>query len=430
MNSSRIASRVVRTALLVATTAAVSTACGDSLGPTPDAITTLPRSLSVSEQQVIAASNTFGLALMRHTVAGDTRPNVVLSPLSASMALGMTLNGADGATFDAMRNTLGFAGMSQDEINVAYSGLIELLGDLDPAVRFEIANSLWANKDFPIHPAFVAAVTAAFQATAESRDFADPATVGAINSWVKANTHGLIESIVDSLDPDMIMVLINAIFFDGAWTSRFDPEKTVSQPFTRADGSTVNVDMMQLTDAELSVGARNDYVSVELPYGGKAFSMVVVVPHTMSARDFMAGLDQAAWDEVIDGLRPSTLDLLSLPRFTLSYDGFLNAPLDTMGMGVAFRPGADFTKMSPLGDQVCIDFVRQKSFIEVNERGTRAAAVTAVGVRPTSFNAMVVDRPFVFAIRERLSGTVLFMGLVGDPTAEAEEPEPLSSTCG
>lgn len=405
----------------------VAAGCSDVSGPGVDPITELPRPLTASEQALIWASNVFGLDLAARVVAADTRPNVVLSPLSASMALGMTLNGADGATFDAMRGALGFGSLTQDEINASYRDLIDLLTELDPTVRFEIANAIWAREGVPFHQAFFDAVAAAFDAQAESRDFSDPATVGAINAWVDDHTDGLIDSIVEELDPALVMLLVNAIYFDGAWATQFDPEDTRTQSFTRADGSTVSVDMMSLTDVEARIGYAPSYIAAELPYGGGAFSMVLVVPE--DARDWLAALDAGAWTSLVAGLAPQELDLVSLPKFTLTYDGYLNDPLQAMGMDPAFRPGADFTRMSPIGNQLCIDFVRQKTFIEVDERGTRAAAVTSVGVGVTSFSGFVVDRPFVFAIRERLSGTILFIGLVEDPTAEDPGPEPLTTDC-
>lgn len=406
-------------------------ACGDPTGPGSEAITELPRTLTVTEQAVIQRGNTFGLDLVREMVSRDTRPNVVLSPLSASMALGMTLNGAGGTTFDAMSATLGFEGLTQEEINEAYASLIELLTTLDPQVRFDIANSVWANEDVPFHEAFLQAVRAAFDARVESRDFTDPATLDAINRWVSDSTEGLIEKILDQLDGGMAAILINAIYFDGAWTTQFDPADTRRQAFRRDDGSQVQVDMMNLDDVKVAVGGGADYQAVELPYGGEAYSMVVVVPSgNTDVRSFVAGLDEPRWNAILSGLAPRQMDLIALPKFTLTFDGYLNDALRSMGMDEAFHPGADFTRMSPVGDAICIDYVRQKTYIEVDERGTRAAAVTAVGTRVVSFNGIIADRPFVFAIREKLSGTLLFVGMVGDPTAEDPGPEDLVSTCG
>jgi len=415
--------RVFLPALLLA-------ACGDPVGPGSEEITELPRSLSVAEKAVIRSGNAFGLELMRQVVARDARPNIVISPLSASMALGMTMNGAANATFDAMRSALGFGGLSQAEINESYRTLLDLLTKLDPEVRFDIANSVWTNKHVPFHAAFVQAVQAAFDAKVESRDFSDAATLKAINDWVKANTGGLIDKILDQLDAGMAAILINAIYFDGAWTTRFDPAKTTRGAFTRENGSTVQVDMMNLSGVKLAFGGGADYTAVELPYGGQAFSMVVVAPHgATTARTFLKGLDATRWEAILQGLAVREVDQVSLPKFTLAFDTYLNDPLIAMGMGPAFRPGADFTKMSPVGDRICIDYVRQKTYIEVDERGTKAAAVTAVGMRVVSFTGLIANRPFVFALRERLSGTLLFVGLVGDPTFKDSGEGKLGEGC-
>jgi serpin B len=422
----------LRTLLPLALLAVPLASCGgDPMEPGgSEPITELPRALTPAEQAVIADANAFGLTLLARMVETDERPNVILSPLSASMALGMTMNGAAGSTFDAMRTTLGFGTLSQVEINDAYRGLIDLLADLDAEVRFEIANAIWANEEVPFHDAFFEAVGAAFDAKVESSDFGSPATLDEINGWVSDNTGGLIERIVDTLDPNLVMLLLNAIYFDGSWTTQFDPDDTRPGTFTREDGTTVEVDMMNLDGVELPLGGGSGYQAVELPYGGGAYSMVVVVPHhPAGARAFVEGLDADQWEGIVAGLNPTEVDLVSIPKFTLDYDAYLNETLKAMGMGVAFAPGADFTGMSPVGDQLCIDFVRQKTFIEVDERGTRAAAVTGVGVGAVSFLGLVADHPFAFAIRERLSGTILFAGMVGDPTAEDPGPEPYEPTC-
>jgi serine protease inhibitor len=408
-------------------------ACGDPVGPVEvDPITELPRALSVAETELITRSNHFGIELLRETLAGDDRANVILSPLSASMALGMTLNGADGDTFDAIRGGLGFGELDQLEINEAYSGLIALLTELDPTVRFDIANSVWARDGVPFHDSFFDAVSAAFDAEAEILDFGDPASVDVINGWVDEKTNGFIDSIVDQLDPALVMLLINAIYFDGTWTNSFDPADTRAQPFQRADGSTVSVEMMSISEVELGFGSgvvgEAGYTAVDLPYGGGAFSMLVVVPHG-DVRELAAELDDEAFAGVTTALTATVVDGVSIPKFELSYDALLNDALKRMGMEVAFTPAADFTRLSPMGDQLCIGFVRQKTFMEVDEVGTRAAAVTAVGIGLESFTGLVADRPFLLAIRERLSGTVLFLGVVGDPTAEDPGPEGFENTC-
>jgi serpin B len=425
MRSPRLAI-VILAAWLVA-----AAGCGDGLGPSgdpgeptaPERLTELPRALTAAEVSVIAASNDFGIELVRAVAALDAGPNVILSPLSASMALGMTLNGADGATFDGMRSALGFGTLDQDEINASYRALIDLLSDLDPAVTLEIANAIWSNQDFPFHDTFFEAVAAAFDAAAQSRDFDDPGVVDEINDWVSENTDGLIDSIVESLTPDMVMLLLNAIYLDAEWTQQFDPDETRPRPFIREDGSTVTVDMMKRTESLVVPSVqRPEYTAVELAYGAQAYSMVVVLPAPgVTVRELLADLDATAWNALLEDLHETEWTSIEIPKFTLEYDGGLNDALIDMGMGNAFDPGgADFTRMSPAGDELFISSVRQKTFMEVDEVGTRAAAVTVVVISTTSFQEtpkFVADRPFLLAIRERLSGTLLFAGLVGDPTA-------------
>jgi serpin B len=401
--------------------------CESPSEPGPaETIDELPRPLTVLEEDVIRSSNRFGIDLLARVAAEDPNPNVVLSPLSASMALGMTLNGAVDSTFQAMSSVLGFDGMSQAEINEAYAGLIDLLDDLDPAVRFDIANAIWANEDVPFHSSFFDAVVEAFDARVEAADFGDPATLEALNGWVSEKTNGKIPKLLDQIDPQLIMLLLNAIYFDGRWTTEFDPDDTRPGTFTRPDGSEVTVDMMSLEEVDIRLGGGDGFQMAEIPYGGGAYGMVILLPWEGDARGLVPSLTEATWNEAVSTLAEVEADLLTLPKFKVSYDVFLNQPLADQGMAVAFGSNADFSGMGPNGSGYCIDFVRQKTFIEVDEAGTRAAAATVVGIGPTSFLGMVVDRPFMFVIRERLSGTILFSGVIEDPTAseglEAEQP--------
>lgn len=405
-------------------------ACGDSTGPGPvTPIEQLPRDLTADEVAVISRSNGFGMELLAKVAAADGRPNIVLSPLSASMALGMTLNGAVDSTYAAMAGTLGFEGMDQESINQVYEDLIALLVTLDSSVEFSIANAIWSNLEYPFHQEFLDRVEAAFGARLESADFGLPATLTDINGWVDEHTNGKIEKILDGLDPDQVMILLNAMYFDAAWTQRFDPSETTRVPFTRGDGSEVTVDMMNTSEGEFGLGGIAGIRAAELPYGGGAFTLVVMLPDDGDVRGMVQSLNGEVWDDLTESLVSQEVDGLSFPKLQLTYDTYLNDPLKDMGMGIAFHPGADFSGMSPIGDRFCINFVRQKTFMEVDEAGTRAAAVTAVGVGVTSFTGIIVDRPFAFAIRERLSGTILFLGLVEDPTAPATDPEGFVNEC-
>lgn len=425
----------VRACALVVTAMLAVAGCGGggnggALEPTDDSGTDSTGALTASDEAVVDATVGFGLELAARMAAADSRANVVLSPLGASMALGMTMNGAGGATLDAMRSALGFGTLPPEQINAAYRDLIDRLTSLDPNVRLETANAVWTREGVGFHDAFLQAVRAAFDGRTEALDFADPSAPSTINQWVAERTGGLIDGIVDGLDPSLVMLLVNAIYFEGAWTTQFDPANTRRGTFRREDGSETDVDMMSIGNVEVLRGRGESYSAIELPYGDEAFAMVVVLPDEgVGARDWLAGLDADQWRGVVEGLRPDRLDQLSLPKFTLTYDAYLNDALKALGMTPAFRPRADFTRMSPSGDQMCIDFVRQKTRVDVDERGTRAAAATGVGIGVVSFTAFVADRPFVFVIRERASGAILFVGLAGDPAAEDPGPEPFVSEC-
>lgn len=372
------------------------------------------RSLTADEQVLVEADNHFGLRLFRAVNAAEADSNVFLSPLSISMALGMALNGASDSTFRAMAETLEKEGLSRNAINASYRSLIDLLRGLDPKVVFDIANSIWYAEGFAVEPDFIDVNRTYFDAEVEALDFSDPRSVGVINGWVDAATRGKIETILQTIPPGVVMYLINAIYFKGDWTYAFDPEDTEEAPFHNADGTTTEVPLMQ-QEATLPFARGETYRAVDLPYGDSLYSMTIVLPdENVSLNTLVADLDAAAWQELTARLQPANVHV-SLPRFMLEYETELSDVLRALGMGVAFSPfEADFTRINPAGG-LSISRVLHKTYVEVNEEGTEAAAVTAVEIVLTSVGGMTtvcVDRPFLFAIRERHSGSILFVGKV------------------
>ncbi len=414
----RILPRLVAAALaLTACQSSTDSPRGDAV---PPAITALPRALSVGETELVTATNRFAPSLLAHVNASRADENVFLSPLSASMALGMTMNGAAGATRDEMQAALGFGTTSQQAVLASYRDLISLLRTLDPKVDFRIANSIWYKSTFApaIAPAFLAEAKQYFDATSQGLDFAKPASLSIVNDWVKTSTNGKIPTIVDALPDDLVMLLVNAIYFKGDWRQAFDRSQTANAPFATASGSSISVPMMHRT-AMTRAGVVDGRTVVELGYGGDAFVMWVILPREgESVNALVDSLGATGW-AIAQQLATMEVEL-TLPRFSLSWEATLNAPLQAMGMQRAFVGGdADFTRLAPgAGHDLYISFVKQKTFVDVNEIGTEAAAATAVGVGVVSLpQRMVVrvDRPFVFAIRERLSGTVLFVGKIVQP---------------
>ena len=408
--------------LLVVVLAAA--ACSDPSGPTGRAprITQLPRALSPGEQAVIAASNAFGFGLLRELDRTREDSNIFMSPLSASMALGMTMNGAAGETFDEMRRALAFGTASRAEINASYRSLIDMLRALDPTVDFRIANSIWYRTGFPFESAFLDEARQFFDAKVAGLDFNAASAVPTINDWVKQSTNNKIDKIVEPpIDPDVVMYLINAIYFNGAWTARFEKSQTRADEFTTIDGATAPIEMMRHTDT-VRVAETADLQVVELPYGGGAYAMTILLPKPgKSVRDLVASLSGEAWQTAIAGATAREVEL-QMPKFKLRWEAVLNDALQSLGMELAFQGGrADFTRMSSEGKLLYISRVKQKSYVDVHEEGTEAAAVTSVEIRVVCTcgpQVIRIDRPFVFAIRERLSGTILFLGkFVRPPTS-------------
>ncbi len=405
-------------------TVAVVAACSDATGPSGGArrITELPRALSSGEEAVIGASNAFGFNLLRELDRTRADSNIFMSPLSASMALGMTMNGASGQTFDEMRSTLGFGAQPSAEINASYRSLIDMLRALDPTVDVRIANAIWYRTGFPFDATFLDESKQFFDAKVAPLDFAAAGAVPTINDWVKASTNGKIDNIVDGPIPaDVVMYLINAIYFHGAWTTRFDKSLTKPDQFTTVDGSAAPVAMMHRTDT-VRVAETADMQVVELPYGGGAFAMTLLLPKPGgSLAAMVSSLSSDVWRSTVAAATPQKVDLY-MPKFSLRWDALLNDPLQSLGMRLAFQGDvADFTRMSrAAGNQLYISKVKQQAFVDVHEEGTEAAAATSVEISVTCTcgpPVIRIDRPFVFAIRERLSGTILFLGKIVRPPA-------------
>lgn len=400
--------------LFVVCVLAAASACTDPAGPRDGPISSLPRPLSQAEEKLVSAGNNFSFALFKTVSAATPQSNIFISPLSASMALGMTLNGAAGSTYDSMRVALQMEGISQEEINAGYKALLTLLRDLDPATTLEVANSVWHDQSFPFEASFLNSARTWFDAEVRGLNFGDkPASLAAINGWVDQRTNGKIKEVLKTISDDEVMFLINAIYFNGDWEKKFDRADTRDAPFQAIDGTSAPVPLMYQT-SQMRYLATPQYQAVDLSYGNSAFTMTVLLPHSgHSVNELAASLTPSSWSQLTSALAPREIELF-LPKFKLSWERQLEDDLTALGMGIAFREGvANFTRMSSLGQDMFITQVKQKAYVDVHEEGTEAAAVTVVGVGVTSGPPTVrVDRPFIFAIRERFSGTILFIGKV------------------
>jgi serpin B len=382
----------------------------------PALLTALPRALSAPEQAVIAADNQLGFDLLRRARHEAPDSNALLSPLSAGMALGMVLNGAAGATLDSMRLALQLGSTPVADIDAGYRSLINLLAGLDGTTNFSIANSVWVDTGFPVLSTFLAATSTNFDAVARTLDLQAPATVGTINDWVNSRTNGKIPTIISHVPDDEVMYLINAVYFKGKWRLGFDPADTRSAAFTTSDGVTQSVPTMSVS-GKLGHRLTSDAELVEMPYGNGAYAMTIVLPaggHTIS--DLVNEVDASTFAGWVAHLDQEDVGL-TLPRFQFQFARELKGDLSALGMARAFNDtAADFSGIAtPVpGNPLFLTNVTQKTFIDVNEDGTEAAAVTSVGIaRTTSRETPIeVNRPFLFVLRERLSGTIFFVGQV------------------
>jgi serine protease inhibitor len=378
--------------------------------------------LTLAQRHLIESDNKFGLKLFREIVKEETDSNVFISPLSVSMALGMTYNGANGETQKAMAEALELSGLTLQGVDESYQHLIELLRGLDPKVEFRIANSIWFNQRREPEKEFIDLCKEYFDALVRVLNFADPDAAKIINGWVYDNTNGKIEEIVDDpINPFTLMFLINAIYFKGTWTYQFDEESTTDALFTLLDGTQKPCQMMEQRGF-YKYFANNDFQAVDLPYGDGDFSMTIFLPNPSADIDSLIAEFTPENLSYWLGCFSSDSGDIFIPKFKLEYELGLNQVLKSMGMRIAFNPVlADFSKMYKDGG-VWIDTVIHKTYVEVNEEGTEAAAVTVVvmmdSVREPSGFYMRVDRPFIFLIRENKSQTILFIGKIVEPTLE------------
>jgi len=376
--------------------------------------------LTAAEKELVESDNSFGLRLFREINEAQGDSNIFISPLSVAMALGMTYNGADGSTKEAMQQTLELSGLTLEEINESYRNLIELLTQLDSKVQFDIANSIWYKLSIPEPEAdFLQRCQQYFDALVTGLDFSAPDAASTINAWVEESTNGKIEEIVDDpIDPLICMFLINAIYFKGSWVYQFDESQTQDTLFYLPDGTTATCKMMS-QKAIHGFLFSDDFQAVDLPYGDGAYSMTLFLP--WEDGDINALIAQMEPENLNNWLSQFSSDSVNvfIPRFTLEYDRELKADLTALGMGIAFDPDeANFRNMYSSIPQVWIDKVKHKTFVQVNEEGTEAAAVTDVemGYSSVTNPAFRADRPFVFMIRENESGTIMFIGKIVDPT--------------
>jgi serine protease inhibitor len=366
--------------------------------------------------------NDFGLRLL-HALTDGGGKNVMVSPLSVSLALAMTYNGAAGDTRIAIAKTLGAASLTDEAFNRNNRSLLDAIEKADPAVRMEVANALWTQSGFPINPDFLKLNRDFYDASVESLDFmSNPQNaVDTINAWVNENTHAKIPKILSDVSRATVVVLTDAVYFKGHWSVPFDVKMTETRTFHLQSGAMVKAPMMIQT-GEYPYFENDVFQAIRLSYGNGRFVMYVFLPRKPGGLpDLLRALDQPHWREWT-GKLGERKGRIVLPKFESTYSQRLDDALKSMGMDIAFHEKADFSRIHPPPPPLLISEVEHKTYVKVDEEGTEAAAATSVGivalsvlVRPPPFE-MVVDHPFFCAIAEQQSGALLFGGVVTDPT--------------
>jgi serine protease inhibitor len=378
------------------------------------------KSDSKVDSRLVLANTKFGFNLYSELVIRGAGKNIFISPASIAMALAMTYNGANGETREAMARTLELQGLTIAEVNAANAQLKAALEQADPKVKLEIANSLWGRQGLQFQAEFRKANQEFYKAEVSELNFNQPSAAATINNWVSKSTHGKIEKIVDQISPDTLLFLINAIYFKGSWSEKFDAALTKENSFTLGSGATKRLPMMAQS-GRYAYFENAQFQAVALPYGDKRLSMYIFLPRQNSGlADFHKSLNAPSWTDWMSRFAQMKGDIV-LPKFKVEYETGLKGILSALGMSSAFRENADFSAMLKPPAKAFISEVKHKAYAEVNEEGTEAAAVTSVEMRTTSLGPppktfrMVVDHPFFFAIRDNQTGAVLFMGSINEP---------------
>lgn len=366
--------------------------------------------------KTVEGNSQFAFDLFKQLDKEDKDQSIFISPLSISTALAMTYQGAETTTKEAMAKTLGFTDIDDEDLNSSYKNLIRYLRQIDKKIELNIGNSLWIREGQNIQEDFLSVNKDIFDASVNSLDFSKEDAANKINQWISDATKKKIDRMVDSPIPqNIIMYLINAIYFKGDWTKQFDNKHTFNADFHAGDGS-INEAMMMSRTGKIEYGQGDTFKAVRLPYGTGKSAMYCILPEeTESVSDFIASLDMEYWNIIRESISERDDVQLRLPRFKLEYGiKNLNDSLISLGMGEAFSDTADF---SGIREDICISRVLHKAVIEVNEKGSEAAAATVVEIKETAAAeplTFFADRPFVFIIADDETGTILFLGKLYD----------------
>ena len=371
--------------------------------------------LNQKQTDILKLNNQFAIELSQKIDSASIKTNWFASPLSASFALAMATNGAAESTQNELKSVLGFSKYSIEEFNEFYNIVLNYLLQADKKTTIGIANSVWTANDLEPKKLFVKNCQQHFNAVVENIDFNKKESVDLINSWCAEKTDNCIEKMYDKLNGDTKMLILNALYFKGEWSTPFNKKSTMTEPFTNQDGSIVKTSMMNLMSAHFNYLESDQFAMAEFPYGNGNFSFVAIVANgSFNIDNIMSNLTATRFDSLINSMSITELNV-KMPKFKIEKEFNLNNALMSMGINEAFSTNANFSNIAD--KELFISEVKQKAFINVDESGTEAAAVTGIGVRVTSLHEPIVkhfylNKPFAFFIIERNSGAILFTGKI------------------
>ena len=374
----------------------------------------------------LVAANT-KLAVKLFSELNSEGENIMISPLSVSIAMAMALNGAAGDNFDEMKTVLEYDSMTMEDINTSFYNLINSLVEADKDMTLSIADSIWMYDEFieNFYQNYIDVLSDKYDAEPYVIDFFSDTALGEINGWVSEKTNGKIKNMLDEISPNAVMFLINAVYFNSKWAVAFDSEDTYKSYFTKSDGEKIKVDFMNFKNQDFQYHSPGTYRTVKLPYGRGKFSFYgIIPPEDKTIDELITDISENGVDKYLENLSEKTIDVV-LPKFKFEDTEDLVNVFSALGMSKAFSKNAQyggFGNIADIGDEFYITKIAHKTFIEVNEEGTEAAAATAIEVgdtgEPSDPPGFYGTKPFIYIIRDDRSGTILFMGKVEDPTVE------------
>lgn len=366
--------------------------------------------LSDAQRDIIENNNAFALNLFSQMKGFDSK---VVSPMSVSYLMGMLANGADGQTRQEIMKAIGCEKVSLRDLNEFYQMLITHANHFDKATTINIADYIALNCHYQLKDGFASTMQNYYKAGVESLDFSKASTLKRINRWCSDHTDGMIPKIIEQVDADAVSYIMNAIYFNGTWTDKFDTRQTKLENF---QGYTRDIKKTQMMhrNGKYQYMDNADFAAVNLPYGNGSYSMTVILPNRgKSIDEVMAGLDVKKVGELRRSMDECVVDL-KLPRFTISQETSLNDIISKLGAPTMFTSGADFSNFA--SGNLSISKMLQKAKIEVSEEGTKASAVTMAMVAMTALRPeprkveFHANRPFIYMITEHSTGAILFMG--------------------